>query len=518
MFTRQVFCAVLSLSLFLSFCSSEMAESVSTEMAMTKTQTQEEDEINELTNQIRLDKFDLILPEVMRDHNIDMWIHVMREAISDPFGAEDLGSASGVFVFTDRGGDRIERAVLGRRFIDLGSSNEETRRLSTTTVMSGGIAEISTVFSTDLVEESGAYDIIGEPVERKELPGGPETELDQRFKDIGEFVAERDPRRIGVNFLEKHGSHVGDISEDGISHTDYILLAKALGDKYAKRLVSSEYLLHDYISRPVKSEFALYKRMRQYSAETHERDWAKIVPGVTKFSDLEAGLYVVDKNGNRIGWAAPLDPGRSTAAERSDDYVIQRGDLIHLRLGYHSSYHGASGLELKFGNFYEHIDEIGYVLREGETEPPPEINKAWADVMKIHDILEDNMKVGRAGTEIYEISGRELDEAGFIVNDSQEYSKDLDPDKTQVNIDAHAAAQEMSTFPAPRIGSYGPDWHHDMKIPLNHHFFFEYSVYIPMPERGVGKHLMIQMHDGAIVTERGVEYVTPPPREIRLIQ
>ncbi len=482
------------------------------------TQAQIADDLVELKNQIRRNKFDQILPQAMRENNIDMWIHVARESIPDEFAGKDLGSYSGVFIFTDRGGDRIERAVLGRRFIDLGSSNEETRRLSKTTVMSGGLAEISTLFSADLVEESGAYDIIGEAIERKELPGGPETELDYRFKDIGEFVAERDPKRIGVNYLEKHGSHVGDISEDGISHTDYILLVKALGDKYAKRLVSSEYLLHDYISRPVKSEFALYKRMRTYIAETHERDWAKIVPGVTKFSDLEGGHYVVDKNGNRIGWAAPLDPGRSTAAERSDDYVIQRGDLIHLRLGYHSSYHGASGLKLKFGNFYEHIDEIGYVLREGETEPPTEINKAWEDVMKIHKILEDNIKVGRTGTEIYEISSRELDEAGIIVNDSQEYSKDLDPDKTQVNIDSHAAAQEMSTFPAPRIGSYGPDWHHDMKIPLNHHFFFEYFVYIPMPKWGAGKHLMIQMHDGAVVTERGVEYLTPLPSEIRLIR
>ena len=51
----------------------------------------------------------------MRENGIDMWIHVMREAIPDSFGADELGSTSGVFVFTDRGGDRIERAILGRR-------------------------------------------------------------------------------------------------------------------------------------------------------------------------------------------------------------------------------------------------------------------------------------------------------------------------------------------------------------------------------------------------------------------
>jgi hypothetical protein len=39
-----------------------------------------------------------------------------------------------------------------------------------------------------------------------------------------------------------------------------------------------------------------------------------------------------------------------------------------------------------------------------------------------------------------------------------------------------------------------------------------------MPEWGEGKYLSIQLHDGTIVTERGVEYFYPPPREIRLIK
>jgi hypothetical protein len=69
-------------------------------------------------NQIRKEKFDTVLPLAMRKNGVDMWIYVMRETIPDPFGAEDLGSTSGVFVFTDRGGDRIERAVLGRRWGD----------------------------------------------------------------------------------------------------------------------------------------------------------------------------------------------------------------------------------------------------------------------------------------------------------------------------------------------------------------------------------------------------------------
>ena len=35
-------------------------------------------------NQIRSDKFDLILPEVMRENEVDMWIVMNREGNLDP--------------------------------------------------------------------------------------------------------------------------------------------------------------------------------------------------------------------------------------------------------------------------------------------------------------------------------------------------------------------------------------------------------------------------------------------------
>ncbi len=73
----------------------------------------EDVDMKEWNNRIRREKFDLILPQIMRERDVDMWIHVMRIAIPDQFGAEELGSTSGFFVFTDRGGDRIERAILG---------------------------------------------------------------------------------------------------------------------------------------------------------------------------------------------------------------------------------------------------------------------------------------------------------------------------------------------------------------------------------------------------------------------
>ena len=483
MFYRKFLFYPLFLCLFLSFCSSKKVESGLTDTTITKAEAQE------MINQIRRDKFDLILPQIMREHHVDMWIQVMREGNTDPFSA-NLGSNSGIFIFTDRGEDKIERAVFGH--------------------------------SSDLVRECGAYDIIIKPeikipltgypecrIPLRELdkaggtewPGGPNTELDYRFKGVGEFVAKRDPQRIAINYLENLGSPIfyefPRLRSDGISLTDYKLLVKALGAKYAKRIVSAEYLITDYLARPVKSEFTLFKIIRKLVSESFQKQFAQIVPGVTKFRDLEASRTVVDKNGNR---------GRG-------DYVLQRGDLICLQGGCQSGCY--LDPNWKFGNSNDVAFEYGYVLCKGETEVPPNLKKAWADALKVRKIIEDNVKSGRTAGETFEILKQKIEEAGFIYVNRQIFNKDLNPGKTQVPLDMHAAGGGIY---APRIGPLGPDWQRDMILPPNHHFYLEYWVYVPMPEWGAGKYLSLQFHDGAIATESGVEYFYPPPLEIHLIK
>jgi hypothetical protein len=67
---------------------------------------------------IRADKFDLVLPQAMRDNGIDLWITMMKEGSLDPLG-EDLGrgyvGGTAYYIFTDRGGERIERGAAWAR-------------------------------------------------------------------------------------------------------------------------------------------------------------------------------------------------------------------------------------------------------------------------------------------------------------------------------------------------------------------------------------------------------------------
>ncbi len=497
--------AILSLSLVLSVCQLVTAQDV---LTVPNQQAPEELRIEELTKEIRREKFDVLLPQIMREHKIDMWIHVMREGKPDPI-AGDLGSRAGVFIFADRGGDRIERAVLGS--------------------IDGQTAEF--------LRGRGVYDIITEPVSRSEMPGGPDEDLDHRFAGVGEYVAKRDPRRIGLNYLEDLGNavmyEIPTRRGEGISYMDYNLLTKAIGDKYAKRIVSAERLVYDYQSRRVKSEIAYFSTIGKALAESLERDLDKIVPGVTKLRDLEGSrdVEIRDPDGNRI---------------RNGDYVIQRGDVIKISTGeeYNQQLYDLSANSessesqfgpWKYGNFYETAGIDCYVLREGETQLPTTIGKAWADVLKVRDILQNNIKAGRTGGETLQILKRKINEAGIIYVNRQlsqgigseldnmgnvQYNhrisyKHLDPEKSLVGLDLHALGKGLN---GPRISPLGPDWHRDMPIRLNHQFCFEFWVSTPMPESGERKYFTFGFHDGARVTQNGVEYVTPISREMRLIR
>jgi hypothetical protein len=489
---RQVICVIFSLGLFLGICFLAMANPTHTDTENYHTLTLYEKNLKEWNNRIRREKFDIVLPEVMRKNNIDMWIHVMREKLPDPFGAEDLGSTSGVFIFTDRSGDRIERAILGRRW---GASHR-------------GRVD----WDTKLVEECGAYDIIGDSVRVQQPVGGPETEYDYRFKGLKEFVEERDPKRIALNFKKELGPYPTTRARDGISHTDYLLLAEELGERYTERLVSSEYVMMDYIIRKVPSEIELLKKMRADEDELVLKAFEKIVPGVTKTREVgNTGNDEVDVVVFRRMWTGQSQRGRSDGWKNT---VVQGGDIIAAP---------SQGM-------------YAYVLREGESEPPPEIKKLWAEYLKINTILAETIQVGLTVREIKRNYTKKFEEAGIIVRDPQlhmvipkndfaAYSKGFDPEKTQLSIDCHgmgkgARKRKFENYFGPRIGSQGPEWTWDIPLPPNHHFVLEYFFYMPSPtvNPNEDQYLLWWDHEQAIATETGVECLSYLKKELFLIK
>ena len=397
----------------------------------------------EMQKEIRKDKFDYVLPQVMRDNEVDMWIHVIRRNNPEPL-APDLGGRSGVFVFTDRGGDRIERAVLGS--------------------------------ADEALWETDAYDVFISDDEGYEGDAGWD-------RVVGNFVAERDPQRIALNYSNSNAM------ADGISHTDYVKMIDALGDDYAQRVVSAEGVIGDYISGRVLGEIVLDGYFGLQTAAIIDQEFAKIEVGVSTLADIDGNVFVRDRDGNE---------------NNNNGYVLQRGDVITILNGTGE------------GVFVADLGGNGYVLKEGEEDLPPEVKEIWQHAMVVREICRKNIKVGRTAGETLDILIKAVEDAGYYYNPIDWFDRSADPNKTQIHFDLHA--QGIRTMDAPRISPLGGDWQREMTLPLFHTFTFEYMVHMPVPKWGKGKHLYIAFHDGAVITERGVEWPYPPDQGIRIIR
>jgi Xaa-Pro aminopeptidase len=318
----------------------------------------------EMERQIRLDKFEQVLPRAMRDNGIDMWIVAVKENHRDPLWS-DLGrgyvTGTGYYVFTDRGGDRIERLALGP--------------------------------SGYLLEESGAYDGIN-PADR--LP---------------DIVRERDPKRIGVNMSDEIGP------ADGLSATMLAQLKKTLGQPYAGRLVSAEKLVSEFRSRRVAAEIVAFGEASGIAVQLAERALSNEVITVGKTTLEDVAWWLQDRLlerglGSEFDMPSVYVTGPKGIVATSNGRIVQPGDVMMIDWG------------VQLMNFGTDVKRVAYVLKPGETGPPKDIQAAFDKAISVRDVLKKAIKPGLRADDTMKRMDEALRTAGFGVIEFNQPNRD----------------------------------------------------------------------------------------------
>lgn len=390
----------------------------------------------EMMNQIRADKFDLVLPEVMRENGIDLWIVMNREGNDDPLWA-DLGGGytgrTGYYVFHDPGEGRIERAALG--------------------------------ISGYLLEEGGVYDHFG------------------GSDELADFVRERDPARIGLNISKAIGA------ADGLTLSGYEELVEVLGSNYADRFVSAEKLVSDFRSRRVATEIAAFAEAGELSRQIAERAFSNeiITPGVTTLEDVawwmteqqfENGL------GTSFGFPSVYITGPDGIAATSSDRIIQRGDLLMIDWG------------VGLMNFHTDMKRVAYVLREGETSAPAGIQHAFDQGLAARAVVRRTIKPGKTAAAIEEEVYVALEEAGF--GRMAAFNQPSDNDLTEVIIGSHSVGN-LGHGIGPSIAFFNPVRRTYVVRPTNL-LSIELFAYTAAPEWGGAKVRIPLEDDAVVTT------------------
>lgn len=295
------------------------------------------------------------LAPLMRKYGVDMWLVVSREYNEDPVFYSMVSPTMfaarrrTIYVFHDRGPEQgVERLALG-----------------------GG-------------SQGGIYEVYRDPDSGIELYG------DSQWTLLRKLVDQRKPKRIAVNISHTHAF------SDGLSAGEREQLEEALGEENRAKMVRSEGLALDFVALRLPEMMPQYRRMQEYVHWIISRAFSRevITPGKTTDQDV---IWWLRQENLRLGFGTWFQPSLRVQRKRgktlqilSEDAptVIERGDVLWVDYGLTA---------MRLATDTQHV---GYVLREGEKQPPPGILAALENAKKMQDIVLAKMRPGRTGNEV----------------------------------------------------------------------------------------------------------------------
>ena len=305
-------------------------------------------------------RLERVLPPLMREHGVQMWIVPVREYNEDPVFFSLVSPTTmaarrrTIYVFFDRGETGVERVAIG------GTSQ-------------GGLYSV--------VRDPGAQVGTAGTTRRPAEPFGPE-----QWTLLTRVVGERDPATIAVNVSHTHAF------SDGLTVGEWDGLRQALGEKYASRVIRRELLPLQYVEERLPEMLPKYREMQTVVHEIIATAFSNrvITPGQTRTEDV---VWWMRQRVNDLGlgdWFQPSVSVQRRGVEMGDSAnpVIGRGDVLHCDFGI-----TALGLRTD-------TQHMGYVLREGESAPPAGLTAALGRSNRLQDILLAEMEPGRTGNEV----------------------------------------------------------------------------------------------------------------------
>jgi len=311
-----------------------------------------------LKDEILEDRFKNILPGLMEDANIDMWLLISREYNEDPVLKTMLPATwlnarrRTIIVFYRNKKEKIiERLAVAR--YNIGKSIQSS------------------------------WDKEKEP---------------SQWKALVDIIASRNPDKIGVNF-SKHFALA-----DGLVKTDFDELLENLPETYQERLVSAEKLAIGWLEARSKMEMKLYKKLVKITHDIIDEAFSAnvIQTGITTTEDI---VWFMRQKVTDLGletWFHPtVDIQRNNEVLKShiesfskgkEEKTIQKGDLLHCDFG------------ITYIGLNTDCQQHAYVLNEDEDEVPVFLKEAFRKGNRVQDILTSNMSIGVTGNEILKAS------------------------------------------------------------------------------------------------------------------
>ncbi|MEW9798387.1 M24 family metallopeptidase [Alteromonas sp. CYL-A6] len=316
-------------------------------------------------NEIVTDRLDNLLPALMRDADLDMWLVINRE-----YGEDRL-----FYTLVPQPTFAARRTTLLVFYKQPDGSVER--------------------FSVSRYPIGELYPTVWD--------GGSDDAQWQRLADV---IAERDPKRIGINVSKEWAL------ADGLSAGLHQRLRDSLPEKYRERLVSAEKLAVRWMETRTEKELQVYPQIVALArAVIAEAFSSKVItPGATTTQDIAWYIRERFEALQLRPWFQPYvniqrhgdDTAQDDVFMGEDNRTVQRGDVLHTDVG------------ICYLNLCTDTQEMGYVLRLGEPDVPDGLKVALAKGNQWQDILTTEFVTGRSGNAILAATQRAAENAGLL--------------------------------------------------------------------------------------------------------
>src|SRR6266498_2644103 len=299
--------------------------------------------------------------EILKEQETDIWLTFVRETsgVRDPaldllIGANDLTWPSALML--TRKGEKI--AIIGNL------EKDALQRLN--------------VFDETLGYDTAVSDLLRDTITRL------------------------NPDRIAVNTSRNN------VHADGLTHAMYEILYNHLkGTPYAERLISAEPIINALRGRKTPTELAHIRKAVEVTNEIYKRTFDFIQLGMT---EIEIGEYMhqlAHEYGVGLAWpkdncpAVNSGPNSSVGHSGPTNIKVERGHIIHFDFG------------VKYEEYCSDIQRIAYVLRAGETEAPPEVQRGFITIRTAIEKSREAMRPDVTGNSIDVISREIVTDSGY---------------------------------------------------------------------------------------------------------
>lgn len=313
------------------------------------------------------DRINNLLPKLMTETGIDMWVVISREYNEDP----------------------VIRKLLPATWM--------AARRRTILVMYQ--PEANAAVETYAVAR---YDV-GKAFKRA---WDPESQPDQ-WEALMDLIKAKNPKKIGLNFAKDYGH------ADGLTMNEYQLFHDYLPENLKQNIVSAQTLSVRYLETRTPAEMATYRHIQEIAHQIVQEGLSEqvITPGVTTTDDVVWWYREKIKELKLDTWFHPsvdiqradpsTDEAKRSFATKQGSMVIMPGDLLHVDFG------------ITYLRLNTDTQEMAYVLKLGETEVPEYLQEAFNAGNRVQDILTQNYVSGRTGNEILRESRKVMDAEGI---------------------------------------------------------------------------------------------------------